>query len=67
MEDKGYLFEAAVGKGVLMACSMNLGMVCRRDPAATYLLQALATYLLSGECAPVATIGGEQLRAVYRR
>jgi hypothetical protein len=52
MPDKGYLFEASIGQGVLLACSLNLQPQCHTDPAAEYLLNRLIHYLATAECAP---------------
>lgn len=62
MEDKGYLFEVGVGKGVLMVCSLNLQMG-HTHPAGRCLLHAMLRYLNAGRPRPGARITREQLKA----
>jgi len=66
MEDKGYLFEAGFGEGLLLACSLNLLPAAHTDPAARHLLRCLLSYLADGAPAPEVMITEEQLRAAMR-
>ncbi|HVF11162.1 MAG TPA: hypothetical protein VNA16_10185, partial [Abditibacteriaceae bacterium] len=66
MDDKAYLFEVGVGKGVLLACSLNLQPHCHVYPAARHLLHCLMQYLAEGDCVPAASITTDQLKAAMR-
>jgi hypothetical protein len=48
----GNLFEARVGRGQLLACSINLADNLDQRPAARQLLSSLAAYLASGNFRP---------------
>jgi hypothetical protein len=63
MPDKGYLFEAGLGQGVLLVCSLNLQPQCHVDPAAEHLLNRLIHYLATAECAPQNVLTKEQFKA----
>jgi hypothetical protein len=67
MEDKGYLFEARVGKGLLLACSLKLQTECHTNPAARHLLGCLLSYLRNGKPKPRASLTIEQLQAVLKQ
>ncbi len=45
LADKAYLFEAAVGRGRLLACSLRLREYLDRSPTARYLLRHMLEYL----------------------
>jgi hypothetical protein len=44
----GVLVEAKAGKGKLLICTFSLGTTYNSDPYATYLLDALVNYMVSG-------------------
>jgi len=60
---RSLLFEARVGEGRLLACSLNLtSQVLGRDPAARQLLDCLLRYTQSDRFAPDAELSPEELR-----
>lgn len=61
MEDKAYLFEVGVGKGVLLACSLNLSATYSSNPAARHLVFCMIEYMAGKACAPETTLSPEHL------
>ena len=55
------LFEARVGKGKLLVCSMNLKDDLAHRPAARQMLTSLYTYLGSDKFQPVQELSPELL------
>ncbi len=63
MRRKAYVFEARVGKGKLLVCTLNLSASQReRDPAAAWVYDRLLRYAAGAEFQPSATIPAEWLR-----
>lgn len=59
----GLLWEAQIGSGGVLVCSMRLdGDQRQSQPAARQMLAALSRYVCSEEFAPQVTITGDQLR-----
>jgi hypothetical protein len=63
LHDKAYLFEVALGKGMLLACSLNLQPLWDVHPAGAYLLRCLVNYVAGKTCRPAAAITVSQLKA----
>jgi hypothetical protein len=63
MHDKAYMFEARVGKGMILACSLNVQALCHVHSAARYLLYSLVKYMLSDDCRPKAELTADGLKA----
>jgi hypothetical protein len=64
MRRKAYLFEAKVGAGRLLVCTLNFSSGLRkRDPAAAWMLADLLRYAASDECRPAASIPADWLRS----
>jgi hypothetical protein len=61
----GALFEARVGKGALMVCSMDLQTDLDWRPAARQLLFSLLAYIGSGRFRPGAALPTETLDAIF--
>ncbi len=64
MEDKAYLFDVAVGRGILLACSLRLGETANHDPLARYLAVHLVAWLDRAVRRPIATISARRLAAM---
>jgi hypothetical protein len=62
----GYVFEAQVGKGKLLACSANLSTNLDQRPAARQLLVSLLEYLGSKSFAPGATLTTEAMDGLVK-
>ena len=58
----GVLWEAGVGRGTLLATSMNLD----QQPAARQLRRSLLAYLASDRCQPALRLSAEQARRVVQ-
>ena len=67
MQDKAYLFEIGIGKGVLLASSLKLQPLAATDPAARHLLHNLVRYLAEGEPAPETVLTAEEFKAGIQR
>ena len=62
MDDKAYLFEVRVGRGRLLACSLNIAAAYPSCAAARHLLTQLLRYLAAPPKAPAPTLAPRQLR-----
>lgn len=62
LRDKGYIIEMNVGKGKLLACSMNFRKALyKRDPAAIFLLDQLIRYASGPDFKPAANLPASYL------
>ena len=61
----GYVFEAKVGKGKLIACSSDLTNTANR-PAARQLLDSLLEYMAGAKFAPAASLGYSDLEGLIQ-
>ena len=66
MHDKAYLFELAVGRGRLMACSLRLREAQDRTPAAAYVLERMLEYMEGDELRPAPRVSPRKLRETVR-
>lgn len=64
MEDKAYLFEIGIGKGVLLACGLEISALSHVYPTSGYLLYCMINYLCGDECRPGTIISPEEFRRV---
>jgi hypothetical protein len=62
----GLIFEARVGRGKLLACSIDLVRDIETRPVARQLKRSLVTYLQSPAFKPSATIDADSLQTVFR-
>lgn len=63
LRHKAYLFEANVGRGKLLASSLNFGSsLYKKDPAAVFLLDRLIRYASGPSFSPVANLPADYLR-----
>lgn len=60
----GLLFEASLGRGKLMVCSIDLDSGLDADPVRRQLRHCLLKYMGSEQFAPVPTVTAEQVRAL---
>ena len=63
----GLVFEAKVGKGKLLVCSIDLKTDLEKRPVARQLLASLQRYVSSKECAPEVSLRFSDLRPVFIR
>jgi hypothetical protein len=61
----GNLFEARVGPGRLLVCSMDLPKIAAEDPAARQLLRSLYAYAASPAFAPPQELEGKLLAGLF--
>jgi beta-galactosidase len=67
MRSKAYLFEASVGKGRLLVCTLNLTKLLREtDPAAEWIYQRLIEYASGNAFRPEGVIPVEWIRTRIR-
>jgi hypothetical protein len=67
MRSKAYLFEASVGKGRLLVCTLNLSKSLREtDPAAAWVYQRLSEYVSGKAFHPESVIPVEWIRTRIR-
>ncbi len=67
MEDKAYLFDVAVGRGRLLACSLNLNAGVRGDPLARHLVFSLLAWLRTAARVSAVPVAPRRLAAVIRQ
>lgn len=61
----GNLFEARVGSGKLLVCSMDLPAIAERQPAANQLLKSLYAYVSSSSFQPTHTLDDAVLEEIF--
>jgi hypothetical protein len=62
----GYVFEARVGKGKLIACGMDLTTDAEKRPVARQMLVSLLDYMAGGKFAPAADVTPAGLASLLR-
>jgi len=62
----GLVFEASVGKGKLMVCSIDLVKDLDKRPVARQFRHSLLKYMQSNVFAPKAKLTEKQLMALFR-
>jgi hypothetical protein len=60
----GLLFEATLGRGKLVVCSVDLESGLESDPVRTQFRRSLLAYMAGEEFAPTTTVSVEQVRAL---
>lgn len=61
MENKAYLFDVSVGRGILLACSMKLEQHAEHDPLANFMLRRMVQWLAGNPQTPAASITPRRL------
>lgn len=62
----GLLFEAKIGKGKLLVCSMDLRNNLKERPAARQMLRTLMSYMKSNAFAPKLAIEAERIQGLMK-
>jgi len=62
----GLIFEAKVGKGKLLVCSIDLENGLHQNPVARQMRQSLLDYMASSRFRPSVSVTPEQIRGLLK-